>query len=168
MRKSNRAGEVSSKTLFDQANEAWDQGKNKRAFKLFLQAAESGHGWSENSLGYFFDHGIGVRKDESRALEWYKKAARHGDVSAYANIGLSYRNAGNRHLAKKWLEKARRAGDGSAAVDLAKLVLERPGKSNIAEASKYLKVALKSKSIDEESREEASELLAKLGTKKSS
>ncbi len=162
MRKKNRVDDVSIKTLFDQANEAWDQGKNKLAFKLFLRAAELGHGWSYNSIGYFFDHGIGVRKDEERALEWYKKAARHGDVCAYANIGLSYRNAGNRQLAKKWLERARKAGDGSAAVDLAKLVLERPGGSSSTVATKYLKIALKSKSIDEESRVEAGKLLAKL------
>ena len=49
---------IEKKSLFDQANEAWDAKKNKRAFNLFLAAAKNGEEEAFNTVGYFYDLGI--------------------------------------------------------------------------------------------------------------
>ena len=56
-------------SLFDKANEAWDAGEDKLAFKLFLAAANNGEEDAFNSVGYFFDHGIGTQKNPINAYK---------------------------------------------------------------------------------------------------
>ena len=149
----------SMEDLFVRANREWDDGNGKLAFQLFLQAANGGHASAKNSAGYFLDHGIGVRKNRVQALIWYRRAARQGDLSAYSNIAISYRDAGNARRARTWFARAVDRGDGGAAVDLAKLLLETKRKSNTSAAVRYLKVAVKSKYISEDARSEAVQLL---------
>jgi TPR repeat protein len=145
--------------LFLRANREWDSGNEKLAFRLFSQAANGGHASAKNSVGYFLDHGIGVRKNGVQALIWYRRAARQGDLSAYSNIAASYRDAGNARQARTWFARAVERGDGGAAVDLAKLLLETKRKSNTTDAVRYLKAAVKSKYISEDARSEAVQLL---------
>ena len=38
-------------SLFDEANQAWDSSKKKRAFELFLAAAKNGEEDALNSVG---------------------------------------------------------------------------------------------------------------------
>jgi uncharacterized protein len=152
---------MSADELFDRANEAWDAGKRRQAFRLFSQAAAKGHASAHNSLGYFYYHGIAVGKDSDKALFWYRKAARRGDVSAYKNLALMYQGAGNINRAKFWFAKALARRDGDAALELAKLWLRGP-RPNVDRASKYLKIAARSKYILSDSKEEARKLLKKL------
>jgi tetratricopeptide (TPR) repeat protein len=148
--------------LFVRANREWDGGNAKLAFELFSRAAEAGHVSAKNSVGYFLDHGIGVRKNGTQALIWYRRAARQGDLSAYSNIATSYRDAGNKKQARAWFTKAMKRGDSGAAVDLAKLLLETRRKANESQAVRYLKAAVKSKYISEDDRGEAARLLEEL------
>jgi TPR repeat protein len=152
----------STEDLFVQANREWDRGNAKLAFKLFSQAAAAGHASAKNSVGYFLDHGLGIRKNSSQALMWYRRAARQGDLSAYSNIATSYRNAGDTKRAKIWFEKAVSKGDGGAAADLARLLLDANKETNRMEALRLLKAAVKSKYISEEDRHEATRLLEEL------
>jgi len=151
----------SADELFDRANKEWDAGKRRQAFRLFSQAAAQGHASAQNSLGYFYDHGIAVAKDSDKAMFWYRKAARRGDVCAYGNLAITYRDAGNFSRAKFWFAKALAGRDDDAAVELAKLCL-RGRRPNVAQARKYLKVAVRSKYIFPEKKEEARKLLKKL------
>jgi len=148
--------------LFARANAVWDAGDPKSALKLFRQAAAAGHSSAKNSIGYFLDHGIGTRKNGSQAMLWYRKAARQGDLSAYSNIAINYRNAGRPRQARLWFTKAAGKGDGGAAVALAKLLLETRRKPDRTEAHRRLRGALKSKYINEDDREEAAALLKRL------
>ena len=152
----------SAEDLFVRANREWDGGNAKRAFELFSRAAEVGHASAKNRVGYFLDHGIGVRKNAARALTWHRRAARQGDLSAYSNIATSYRDAGNIKQARAWFTKAMKRGDGGAAVDLAKLLIETKRRANEAQALHYLKAAVKSKYISEDDRREAAQLLKEL------
>ena len=50
---------------FFAANDAWDAGAHKKALSLFLKAAAAGETHALNSVGYFLDHGIGVKQDSA-------------------------------------------------------------------------------------------------------
>lgn len=152
-----------SPSLFDEANQAWDAGDKKRAFKLFLAAARGGEEDAFNSVGYFFDHGIGVKKDSGSAFAWYRRAAMRGNLAGCLNLAVCYRNAGNLRRAKFWFEKAREQGDGSAAYELGKIYFDqRSSISAKQKAQRYLADAVTSKYITENEREEAKALLSKL------
>ena len=48
----------------------------------FRKAAEDGEPTAEYNLGWAYEAGLGVAKDLDQAIEWYRKAADHGDESA--------------------------------------------------------------------------------------
>jgi len=150
-------------SLFDEANEAWDAGDEKRAFELMLAADRNGDKNAANSIGYFFDRGIGVKKDAESAYKWYRRAALRGDYLAYHNLGICFRNAGNFRRAKFWFEKAYALDAGSSAYELGKTYFNLRS-SNISRkrASQYLSEALASENITEYERDEAKKLLLEL------
>jgi TPR repeat protein len=145
--------------LFVLANREWDSGKPGVAFKLFLRAAAAGHASAKNSVGYFLDHGLGTRKNAAEAMLWYRRAARQGDLSAYSNIAINYKNAGNVRRAKIWFSRALENGDASSGLELAKLLLATKRKSESAKVIRHLRNAVKSRHISEEDRKEARQLL---------
>ncbi|MCY1550565.1 Sel1 repeat protein [compost metagenome] len=152
-------------SLFDEANDAWDAGKKKRAFQLFLAAAHSGEEDAFNSVGYFFDHGIGVKKDPASAYGWYRRAAMRGNLAGCLNLGVWFRDAGNLRRSKFWFEKAYAQGDGSAAYELGKLYLNQRSSTSADRALQYLNAAAKSKYIGADEREGARNLLAEIKRK---
>jgi TPR repeat protein len=155
--------------LFDKANGEWDAGHLRRAFQLMSQAATAGHVFAQNSLGYFFDHGIGVKKNRTKALYWYRKAAKNGDDLACGNLAISYRNVGKTKEAKFWFKKALAKGDDDAAVGLAKLCLSGSPKvpqKDLERAREYLTHAAKSKHTFPDSKQEARQLLKQLDSRR--
>ena len=53
-----------------------------QAVRWFRKAAEQGYARGQASLGFMYEKGRGVEKDENLALEWYRKAAEQGDEPA--------------------------------------------------------------------------------------
>jgi TPR repeat protein len=153
------------KNLFNEANQAWDAGEKKRAYQLFLAAARQGEDDAFNSVGYFLDHGIGVKKDSASAYTWYRRAAMRGNLAGCLNLGVWFRDAGNLRRSKFWFEKAYEQGDGSAAYELGKIYLSQPSSASAARAFNYLNAAVKSKYINMDEREEARKLLVQMKRK---
>jgi TPR repeat protein len=156
--------------LFDQANGEWDAGHVRRAFQLMSQAAAAGHVLAQNSLGYFFDHGIGVKKNRTKALYWYRRAAAKGDDLACGNLAISYRDAGKNKEEKFWFKKALARGDTDAAVDLAKLYLiggTKVPQRDLTTARKYLVLAARSRHTFPDRKQEARRLLKRLASRPS-
>jgi TPR repeat protein len=151
--------------LFDEANQAWDAGERKRAFQLFLAAAHNGEEDAFNSVGYFLDHGIGIKKDPSSAFRWYRRAAMRGNLAGCLNLGVWYRDAGNLRRSKHWFERAFAQGDGSAAYELGKIYLRQRSNASVRQALLYLTAAVKSKYISDDEREEAQGLLVEMKRK---
>lgn len=58
------------------------QAERLQAFAWCRQAAQNGDETSQFHLGNFYAWGIGVDKDRSEALHWYREAASHGHVAA--------------------------------------------------------------------------------------
>ncbi|MGJ7528844.1 tetratricopeptide repeat protein [Variovorax sp. GB1P17] len=147
------------------ANDAWDAGSHKKALSLFLKAAAAGEIHALNSVGYFLDHGIGVKKNAAAARDWYRKAAKAGDAAGCANLAICYRDEGNFRWARFWFERAYAQGDGDAALELGRLFLWEGANQNDHKVVHYLGKAAASPSITPNGRKEAQALLKSLGRK---
>jgi len=56
------------------------------AYLWAKKAAEQGLSKAEYAVGYFTEVGIGTHRDEREALQWFRKAADHGDKRAIARL----------------------------------------------------------------------------------
>jgi len=51
--------------------------------KWYRQAAEKGNDWAMWRIGIFYEKGYGVRRDITKAIDWYRRRERrYGAVSA--------------------------------------------------------------------------------------
>ena len=64
------------------AHNQWEAGKLRSAFRLMLSAAKLGDPAAMSNLGYFYDRGIGVKKNRAAAMSWYRKACERGNPGA--------------------------------------------------------------------------------------
>jgi hypothetical protein len=58
-----------------------------KAFACYKPLAEQGNAAAQYNLGYMYDNGHGVPRDDGQAISWYKKAADQGYVGAQARLG---------------------------------------------------------------------------------
>lgn len=115
--------------LFDQANEAWENNDFLTAFQLMELSAKKGDIYAFNTLGYFYDEGIGVNVDKNKAFEWYKKSAQSGDIAGISNLAIFFKNLNKMEQAKYWWNKGILLGDGDSALDYAMALIERKSKN---------------------------------------
>lgn len=129
------------------------------AFRLFLAAAESGDSSAQHNVGYFYDVGIGTRRDRDAALLWYKRAYRRGLRAAASNIATVYRDEKNTEGALFWYRRAAGLKDADANLEVAKLLLTRGAPE--ADVVRHLKKVVRASSADvtEAARLEAKRLL---------
>jgi TPR repeat protein len=147
----------------ESAHAAWDARALRNAFRLFTECAEAGAIGCMLNLGYFYDEGLGVKKDKTRAMHWYKRAYRQGDSAAASNIAILYREAGRPRLCYQWFCRSADLGDGDAEVEVAKLLAAGQGvRRSMALALAALERARRSKHITPSGREEAVALVASL------
>ena len=151
-----RKGSQSS-DAFSRACELWDRGDAKRAYRVFHSLATRGDVGAQVNVGYFFDQGVGVRRNETKALYWYRRAYRRKDASAANNIGTIYRDRGATDRAIRWFRRAVALGDEGSLLEIAKLYL-RAGTYRTRTLS-YLKRVTRLRSVTEADSEEAKKLL---------
>lgn len=154
---SSRAGNDEADTLFLRADHAWNQGNLRIAFRKFLKAAKDGNRAAKLNVGYFYDKGLGMRRNLTAALYWYKRAYRAGDASAATNIGTIWRDERNAKRALTWFQRAVRLGDHGANLEIAKLFLRNNGEAR--KAIVYLKRVSDSDCVSEYEIQEAKRLL---------
>ena len=98
---------------------------NEQIVVLIQQAAEAGHGDSQNTLGMMVGAGIGVPKDPREAAYWFALAARHGNPYGAYNLGILYREGQgvekSLEKARHYFQMAQKAGHPQAAQALAAL-----------------------------------------------
>lgn len=56
--------------------------------KYYIRAANLGDAHAQNKLGEMYRNGIGVHKNENKAIDWFTKSANQGNVDAQKNLGL--------------------------------------------------------------------------------
>ena len=99
---------------------------SKKAYELYLYAAEHGSVRGCMCVANCYINGIYVEKDMSKALEWYTKAAEGGNVLAMYYCGIILENGdegvpANKKQSKKWLKMAADAGYAPAAAALGRM-----------------------------------------------
>jgi TPR repeat protein len=153
----NRKTSMDAKTRFNRACTLWNKGELKSAFRLFLIAAKNGDASAQLNLGYFYDVGLGVRKNPDKALYWYRRASKRGNRAAAHNIGTLYRDRGQTQKALAWFHRALQPNDDDSALEIGKVYLSLKG--SLPSAIKYLERASRSNNVFAATQEEATRLL---------
>lgn len=119
------AGSLTCIAAFDGAVAAYKQGDYSTAISEFIALANDGHAGAQYHLGNAFLEGHGVVKDESRASDWYRKAAEQGNVFAQYRLGVMYEKGigvkKDNGEALSWYGKAADQGHAEAVNALGKL-----------------------------------------------
>ena len=70
--------------LADKYHYGWEGVKEDtvKAFELYTKSAELGYASAQCQLGFCYHNGYLVKKDDTKALKWYRKAARSGRKDA--------------------------------------------------------------------------------------
>lgn len=139
-------------------------GKGRKAFPMLLEGAKRGDADAQNSLASWYAGGIGVRRNATKAREWYLRSWRGGHVCAGYNLGMLFLDQRNVRRARVWFKRAMLKGDGDSAVKLVETYIQsihhrtdlRPRLKSI------LKRALRADQMMGESRDIAIELLGKI------
>ena len=63
---------------FQQGVADYERGDYSAAYQEFLSAASQGDGEAAHALGFLYLTGRGVARDNSQAIEWYRKGAALG------------------------------------------------------------------------------------------
>jgi TPR repeat protein len=118
----------------------------KKAASLYLKAAELGDVIAEYNLGVFFEHGIGVSKDQSVSARYLERAAEKGDASAQLNLGLLHKQGidGRPDYLKAlyWLQLAAESRNPKAHGAIAEMYINGWGvEKNPAKAIEYFEVS---------------------------
>ncbi len=100
-----------------------DKGKIDDAQSWFHQAAEKGYVTAQSQLGknYLLGH-LGIKKDESKALFWYLKAAEQGDETSHNHLAYMYLNGCgvevDNEKAAFWIKEAAELGNAESQRNL--------------------------------------------------
>jgi TPR repeat protein len=62
----------------------------EKAYRTWLKLAENGDAQAQFDLGVMFHNGLGLEKDNERALYWFDKAASQNDADAENYLGAIY------------------------------------------------------------------------------
>ena len=93
-----------------------------KALFWYRKAARQGHAAACNCIGYYYNHGIGVKKNLKKANFWYLKSAKNKDVLGQFNLALSYeRGEGCKMNLKKamyWYRLAAKNGHDEAKIKI--------------------------------------------------
>jgi len=118
-------------THFDAGLTAYKTNNFPLAFDEFLAAAKLGHPDSQFNIGLMYENGIGVAKDEKKAVLWYDKAAEQGLSNAQFNLAVLYENGRGTKVdytkAREWYRKASAKGDALAVGNLGMLYIRGQG-----------------------------------------
>lgn len=140
------------------AEVAYEAGEFKKAFELFLSAAESGDSSAMSRIAVMCESGEGTDRDIDRSIYWDMRAIDAGSTTSLLNIGITYRRLGDIRTARHWFERSLESGDAEAALELARLysVSEKEAET----VRKYLSIVLESAYVSPDSKEVAQALLS--------
>src|ERR1700761_1885982 len=129
-------------SLYAVADSFAQRGAHRRAFTLFVEAAQSGLPQAQSRLGQCYLHGLGVPPSISEALRWLRRAADGGDASAQTQLaelalqGIDDRPptglfdapgvAGDYARAEHWCREAMARGSAEAKALLAFILINGP------------------------------------------
>jgi hypothetical protein len=93
--------------------------------KSLQEAALRGNPKAQNNLGFLYETGTNVKKDDAEAVKWYRKAAEQGHAKAQYNLANHYAQGcgvtRNDQEALKWYQEAAKNGLTNAMTHLGAL-----------------------------------------------
>ena len=99
--------------VFVKASELLERGERRKAYALFLRAAEQGHPHAQHNVALLLELGEGTKKDIPAAVKWYRRSWRNSPQKSTAeNLASLYLAIGNRERGRFW---SARAQSGSSA-----------------------------------------------------
>ena len=117
-----------------------------RPIGWYRAAAAKGSVEAQFLLGWFYDHGNGVRRDYRQAAAYYRAAAERGYSAAEDNLGTLYESGRGVHKnlseAARWYRAAAEQGNAAAQCNLASLFFFGRGvQRDYAQAVRWLRAA---------------------------
>lgn len=99
----------------------------EQAEKYYLLAAENNDSNSQISLAELYEkgHGISIKKDKSKSLFWYEKAATQGLLKAQLYLAKYYVGENNQEQVLYWYEKAAQQSSAQAQYYLGRYSFEQ-------------------------------------------
>ncbi len=153
--------------IFQLASAAWECGSIALAYDLFTVGAKHGDTSCKSNLGYFYDVGLFVPQNTTKALYWYRKAYRDGSFSSASNIASVYRDTKDFRKMTWWLRRAISLGDGDALLDLGRCYLYGTGvKKDPERAADLFESVLVSEYVTDDVKENAASELKILNKQK--
>ncbi|MFP6711804.1 MAG: hypothetical protein VB913_08955 [Rhodospirillales bacterium] len=83
-----------SQDQFVIGKQAYENREYSTALKILLPLAEKGLSDAQVIIGDMYNIGRGFQQDNSRAIEWYQKAAEQGNLDAIQMLGQGMRLLG--------------------------------------------------------------------------
>ncbi len=83
-------GSVAMAGPFEDAGSAHVRGDYASEFKLLAPLAAAGNPDAQYNLGVLYNKGLGVPKNYTAALQWYRKAVSQGNALARLSLGVMY------------------------------------------------------------------------------
>jgi len=123
--------------------------KNKQfrsAVEQLCKMADHDCGYSQCLLGIMYEKGLGVKKDVSQSIDWYRKAADKGFADAQFRLGQIYYIGQDVKRdpveAAKWLNKAAEQGVAEAQYYIGRINLKGDGvPRDVRKAKRWLHLA---------------------------
>jgi len=84
---------------------------NTKSLEMYIRAAELGHVDAFAKLGYYYQDGIGVELDLSKAIEFYGVGAKKGSVNAHNQLAMFHGKNGDDCKSLKHLKVAASTGN---------------------------------------------------------
>ena len=75
---------------FEDGEKAYDAGDYSTAFEIWLPLAEQGDISAQSIIALMYDLGMGVQKNYSESVRWYRNAAEQGHARSQYNLALMY------------------------------------------------------------------------------
>jgi TPR repeat protein len=134
------------KADFESSKLAYQKNDFVQAYAECKSDAVKGDATCQSSIGYLYEKGLGVKKDATEAMKWYRLAATQGNLVGLRSIAYLY------HIglgvdkdyveAMKWYRLAADKNDPVAQNSIGILYLSGEGvKKDIAEAVKWYRLA---------------------------
>ena len=81
---------ISAYADIEKARDLMESNNFKEAMKELLPAARSGNADAEELIGVMYAMGLGVKRDDMRAFDWYLRSAMKGHPGAQSGVGWYY------------------------------------------------------------------------------
>lgn len=100
----------------------------KKAFELFMQAANLDNARGMNMVGVLYSNGEGVKASDEKSYEWCLKAAEAGNAAGMYNISYNYFTGEivekDIEMGNQWLWRAAEGGYPDAMYDVAEMFID--------------------------------------------